>query len=211
MNKIKLPLKITQFLKVALLIVITLVGLSINSLLVSGQGTLTFNFDNGSPTLSEGRSTPFSQTVGATTAYFSSPSDPAAFSVQSYGTTFFRLSQFSGKYLYDNKPSRDILDIKFSALIVAVRLTFATIESNEGVATVPSKILLIAYANTNLVGSTTEYGSFSSDSYPQGTLSLSSGQPFNWVRISVPAQTSGTTDFLIDNITVTVISESPTP
>lgn len=51
--------------------------------------TAAFDFDTGFPTFVEGQSTPLNQTSGAITAYFSSPFDPAAFSVQSYDTTFF--------------------------------------------------------------------------------------------------------------------------
>jgi len=174
--------------------------------------TVTFDFDTGYPPLVETQTTPLNQTSNGITAYFSSPSDTSvapAFSVQSYDTTFTKLSQFSGKYLYDNNPTRDILDIKFSTEIIAIKVTFATVELQDGAVTEPSDILLTAYENTNLIGTTTAYGSFSSDSYPQGTLSLNPGQLFNWVRIAIPAETP-TTDFLIDNITVTAISTSTT-
>jgi hypothetical protein len=170
----------------------------------------TFDFDTGSPVLAEGRGTPFTQTSGSVSASFSSPSDPAAFSVQSYGTTFYTLSQFSGKYLYDNNPSRDILDIKFNAELVGINFTFATIELHGASTDQTSNLLLTAYENTTLVSSTSAYGSFGNDSYPQGKLSYSSGEPFNWVRISMPAQASGATDFLVDNIIITFVSSPST-
>jgi len=69
--------------------------------------TITYDFNNGKPVLLEGQNTPFSQTSSGVTAHFSSPSDPAVFSIQSYDTTFYTLSQFSGNYLFDNKISRD--------------------------------------------------------------------------------------------------------
>jgi hypothetical protein len=168
---------------------------------------IVFDFDNGTPALAATQATPFNQTLSGLTASFSSPSDPAAFSVRSYNAESLKLSQFSGKYLYDNKPFRDILDIKFSSDLVAAKFTFATIEQQSGAITVPSDILITAYKNTNLVGSNRTYGSFSSDSYPQGMLFFSAGMPFNRIRISIPTQTSGTTDFLIDNIIVTAVSK----
>jgi hypothetical protein len=170
-----------------------------------------FDFDAGAPILEASQVTPFTQTLNSLTASFSSPSDPDAFSVKSYDTEGLKLSKFSGKYLYDNKPTRDILDIKFSGEIIAVTFTFATIEHQSEAITVPSDILITAYRNTNLAGSNRTYGSFSSDSYPQGMLSFSSGMSFNWIRISIPSQTSGTTDFLVDNIIVTTFSKLSTP
>lgn len=174
---------------------------------LSTKPATVFDFDTGSPPLAETQNTPFNQKSNGITAYFSSPSDPAAFAVKSQGSTSLKLSQFSGKYLVDNNPSRDILDIQFDAQITTIKFTFATAEHQSGSITLPSDILLTAYKNNELVGSTKAYGSFSSDSYPQGTLSFGSGEPFNWVRVSIPTQTSGTTDFLIDNIVVTVIRQ----
>lgn len=173
--------------------------------------SIVFDFDTGSPLLAATQSTPFNQTLTGLTASFNSPSDPAAFAVKNYDAESLKLSQFSGKYLYDNKPSRDILDIKFSGEIIAVKFTFATIEHQSEGIIVPSDILITAYKNTNLVGSNRTYGSFSSDSYPQGMLSFSAGMSFNWIRISIPSQTSETTDFLVDNIIVTTVSKLATP
>ena len=175
--------------------------------------TVAFDFDTGSPFLAPTQTTPFNQTSNNITAHFSSPSDNTspAFSIQSYDTTSFRLSQFSGKYLYDNKPSRDILEIKFNTEIIAIKFTFATAESQSTTIMIPSDIVLTAYKNNNLLGTNRTYGSFSSDSYPQGMLSFSSGMSFNWIRISIPSQTSGTTGFLVDNITVTTVSKRSTP
>ena len=173
--------------------------------------TFAFDFDTGTPPLAATQVTPFNQTLEGLTANFSSPSDPAAFSVKSLNAEGLKLPQFSGKYVYDNKPTRDILDVNFSSDIVAVRFTFATIEQQSGAITLPSDILITAYKNTNHVGSNRTYGRFSSDSFPQGMLFFSAGVPFNWVRISIPSQTSGTTDFLVDNIIVTAFSKFSQP
>ena len=198
---------------VLVLSAVAIINSQIHSTTPVTRHTATFNFDTGYPPLTQTQTTPFNQTSTNITAYFSSPSDTAsspAFSITSQATTSFQLSQFSGQYLYDNKPSRDILDIKFSSEILDVRFTFATIEHQNQAITVPSDILLTGYANTKLVGSLKASGSFSADSYPQGTISFYPGLPFNWIRISLPSQTSGTTDFLVDNIIVTIVSK-PTP
>ena len=138
---------------------------------------IIFDLDTGSPLLAQAFNTPFNQTSNGVTAHFSSPSDPAAFAVESQESNSLKLSQFSGKYLVDNKPSRDILDIKLDTQVIAVNFTFATVEHQGGAITIPSDILLTAYRDTRLVGSTRAYGSFSGDYYPQGTLTFGSGQP----------------------------------
>ena len=170
--------------------------------------TTTFDFDSSSPSLSTGQSTPFDQTSDGITAQFSSPSDPATFSVQSHDTTFLTLSQFSGNYLFDNNPFRNYLYMGFSQQLTSITLKFATTDSHgPGNVDEPSIIKLTAYLNstgTTPVGSATVRGSFSNDSFPQGTLSFNSGgQPFNLVVIELLFQPLGGTDFLVDNITVT--------
>lgn len=169
--------------------------------------TVSFDFDTGSPTLFEGHNTPFNQTSGGVAAFFSSPSDPAAFSIQSYETTFYTLSQFSGNYLFDNKIVRDTLELSFSQPISTITLTFATVEFyGAGHVDEPSFMKLTAYKDTlgSLVGSATAQGTVSNNIYPQGTLSFTGdGQSFNLIRIEMLFQQPGGTDYLIDNITVT--------
>jgi len=170
--------------------------------------TVTFDFNIGLPPLSAGQSTPFQQMLNGLTAHFSSPSDPATFSVQNHDTTFLTLSQFSGNYLFDNNPFRNYLNIRFSQPLTSITLTFATTDSHgPGNVEEPSYMKLTAYMNstgTTLVGSVTARGSFSNDSFPQGTLSFdSSGQPFNLVVIEILFQPGGGANFLVDNITVT--------
>jgi len=176
--------------------------------------TITFDFDTGSPILAETQNTPLTQTSSGVTASFSSPSDLAspAFSVQSYDTTFISLSQFSGKWLYDNKPVADSLDILFSHEVTSISLTFATVEYHGGPGTQPSNITLTAYMNsaeTTPVGRATAHGAFSNDPYPQGTLSINSdGQPFNLVRIEIPYQgPNGAKDFFVDNMICVLLTK----
>jgi len=170
--------------------------------------TITYDFDTGLPALLRGQSTPFAQTSGSMTAHFSSPSDPAAFSIQSYETTFYKLSQFSGNYLNDNKPFRNALHIRFSQQVTSITLTFATTDYH-GVGEVdePTAIKLTAYINTTEttpVGSVTSRGTFPINySFPQGTLSFNSGgEPFNLVVIELLVQPRGAVYFLVDEITV---------
>jgi hypothetical protein len=196
---------------IALLLLLTSTA-QIRFLAAASTSYIYFDFDNSTPTLVNGQGTPLTQASEPVTANFSSPSDPAAFSIQSYSTTFITLLKFSGKYLYDNNPTRDILDIKFNTAIVAINFTFATVEYHGGPNSEASAITLIAYQDSALVGSTTARGNFTTSSYPEGTLSYNPGKSFNWVRISLPAQPSGATDFLIDTVIVTIIdSTSPTP
>ena len=172
-----------------------------------------FDFDNGTPTLVESQGTPLSQVSNGVTAYFNSTSDPAGFSVQSYGTTFFQLSQFSGKYLYDNKQSRDTLEISFNASVTSINFTFATIEFHGGPGVDPTNITLTAYAgstNSTPIGLAVARGTWpSGDTYPQGTLTFNSpNQQFNIVRIELPYQgASAAVDFLIDRVAVTTTGE----
>jgi len=174
----------------------------------SSQTAVVFDFDSGSPSLVEGQNTPFNQTSDGLTANFSSPSDSVspAFSIQSYDTTFIALPQFSGRWLYDNKPTRDSLIIRFSQPLTSINFTFATRESRRGSEVQSTNVTLTAYANSTdstPIGSATAPGTFSSNAYPQGTLSFTSvNHPFNLVRIEIPSVFQGVTDFFIDDIIV---------
>lgn len=176
--------------------------------------TVSFDFDTGLPALAVGQNTPFDQASDGVTAHFTSPSDPAAFSVQSNDTTFLGLSQFFREYLYQNKRSRTNLDISFSRQLNSITLTFATADYH-GVGEVeePTAVKLTAFANSSgtiSIGSATARGSFSNNSFPQGTLSFNSGgQPFNRVVIELLVQPRGGTNFFVDNIAVTTASASP--
>ncbi len=179
----------------------------------SAQATsMTFDFDTGAPALLHGMGLPLAQTQDGMTAHFSSPS-ANAFSVQDDGSTHFMLSQFSGNYLYPNNQNRNTLDILFSHLLTDISLAFATVDNHDNTE-VPGNVLLTAYANsiaTPPVGSTTAHGFFSTDTFPMGTLTFRSDTPFNLVRIVVPFQGSGTTEFLADNIVVTPADAGPAP
>lgn len=166
--------------------------------------TVTFDFDTGTPALTRGQSTPFDQTSGGITARFSSPSGPA-FSIQSDASTGWKMSKFSGNYVYANNQNKNVLDIKFSQQLSSISLTFATADFQQ--VEVPTTLQLTAYLDstgTPAVGSASAHGTYASDTMPMGTLSFSSGgQPFNLVEISIPYQPLGAAAFFVDNITVT--------
>jgi len=170
--------------------------------------TITYDFNNGQPALFEGQNTPLNQTSSGLTTYFSSPSDPAAFSIQSYDTTFYILSQFSGNYLFDNKIVRDKLYISFSQPLTDISLTFATAEYyGAGHVDEPSTMKVTAYSYKNgvltIIGSNTAKGIVTNNTFPQGILSFTTQQSFNFIEIEMLPQQPGGTDFLIDNIIVT--------
>jgi uncharacterized protein (TIGR03437 family) len=61
------------------------------------------------------------------------------------------------------------------------------------------------------VGSATAHGTYGADTMPMGTLTFNSGgKPFNLVEIAIPFQPQGAAVFLIDNVRVTLASNSLT-
>lgn len=166
--------------------------------------TVTFDFDTGMPALATGQNIPFDQTSGGVTAHFSSPSG-SVFSVQTDVSTGWTMSQFSGKYLYDNNLNRNALDIQFSQPLTKITLTFATADFQQ--VETPTTIQLTAYLDstaTPAVGSATAHGTYGHDTMPMGTLTFDSGgRPFNLVEIVIPFQPLGASDFFVDNIAVT--------
>ncbi len=179
----------------------------------AGQTTVTFDLDTATPALAIGQNIPFDQTSGGVTAHFSSPSG-LAFSIQTDASTGFHLSQFSGRYLFDNNQNANALDILFSQPVTSISLKFATADFQQ--VEVPTTIQLTAYLNsaTNpAVGpAATAHGTYVvSDTMPMGTLSFTSaGQPFNLVRILIPPQPLGAAAFLVDNISVVLVGTSYT-
>jgi hypothetical protein len=174
---------------------------------VNAATPILFNFDTGSPAPILRQSTPFDQTVGSMTAHFSSPQDPAAFAIQSQATTTFVLSQFSGQYLISNGGQRNTLYISFSQPINNITFTFATIDYHDpGVGGTASPISLTAYldsATSTPVGSTTAHGAFTSDTYPEGRITLTTpGKTFNLVAVVVPFLQQGAVDFIVDSVMV---------
>jgi hypothetical protein len=164
--------------------------------------SVTFDFDTGTPVLTNSQLTPFDQTAGGFTAHFSATNDPA-FSVQSEASTGWILSKFSTNCLVPN-ASPSVLDIQFSQPITNISLTFATFDFQDVLA--PSTIELEAYATSTAsppLGTTAAQGTYTpGDSMPMGTLTFSSTAPFSVVRILLPPTPTGATDFMVDNVTV---------
>ncbi len=148
--------------------------------------------------------TPFTQTFNGVTATFSSPSDPNAFSVQNQGTTFYVLPMFSGNYLWDSNPYRIELKIQFSHPISAINVTFATVEQYvAGEHDQPSSFELDAYMDATTIGSATAHATFSTSTFPQGTIAFIGSLQFNQVKLWIPPQAYPASQFFIDNVIVT--------
>jgi hypothetical protein len=171
--------------------------------------TVTFDFDTGMPALFNGQGLPLDQTSLGVAAHFSSPLG-TGFSVQTDASTGYRLSQFSGHYLYPNGLDTRFLDIQFSQQLTGITLTFATADFQQ--VEVPTTIQLTAYVDSTgnaAVGSVTAHGAYAGDTMPMGTLTFSSTVPFNVVRLEIPYQAQAASGFLVDNITVTTVPPQP--
>ncbi len=173
--------------------------------------TVTFDFDTATPALGTGQNVPFDQTAGGLTAHFSSPSIPApAFSIQTDVSTGWRLSQFSGPYVYDNNVNANALDIKFSQPVTSISFVFATADFQQ--VEVPTSVQLTAYVDSTAstpVGSALAHGTYANDTMPMGTLTFTAGgRPFNLVEILIPRQALAAADFFVDNVTVTPVANA---
>jgi len=165
--------------------------------------TATFDFDTGAPALFIGQGLPLDQTSAGVTARFSSPFG-GGYSVQTDTSTGYRLSQFSGHYLWPNALDTKFLDIQFSQGLTSITLTFATADFQQ--VEVPTTIQLTAYVDSTgsaAVGSVTAHGTYAGDTMPMGTISFSSTAPFNLVRLEIRYQAQAASGFLVDNIVVT--------
>lgn len=163
-----------------------------------------FDFDTGSPTLSVGAGIPFGQLANGITATFSSPQG-SVFSIQTDGSTGWKMSQFSGHYLYDNNLNSNALDIQFDHELGGIYFVFATADFHQ--TEVPTTLQLTAYENSTAntpVGTASAHGTYGGDTMPMGTLSFNSVAPFNLVRLSIPYQPLGASDFFVDNIMAAV-------
>ena len=163
---------------------------------------VTFDFDTGTPTLTNTQVTPFEQFSGGLTAHFSSTNDPA-FWVGSDADIGWVLSKFSSNYLASG-VSMSPLDIQFSQPVTEITLTFATLDFEDLLES--TTIELDVYASSTAtppLGVTTAQGTYTTgDLMPMGTLAFSSTTPFQVVRILLPSTPEGAMDFVVDNITV---------
>jgi hypothetical protein len=179
--------------------------------------TVVFNFDNATPTVTPGRSTPLDQTSNGVTAHFSSPTDfpsKPSFSVQNINSlaaisTVINSANFSGLFLWPSTINRDRIDINFSQNITSISFNFKTAELHDpGPGGTGSPIRLTAYINSlsTLIGTPKTVNGIETpfDNYPEGTLTFNAnGQPFNLVEIDLPfISAEGATGFIIDNIII---------
>ncbi|HMA80691.1 MAG TPA: hypothetical protein VKR81_07360, partial [Candidatus Binatia bacterium] len=167
-----------------------------------------FNFDTGSPALSAGETLPLSQTSSGLTALFSPQPLMGGFSIQNAGSTFFVLSQLPGNYIYPDSLSPGYLDIAFSQNITSISFNFATADIDIEV---PTTVSLNAFETGSLVGSASAHGAYIGDTFPEGVLSFASATPFDMVRIFIPFQPQGSSDFFVDNINVTTANTVTVP
>jgi len=208
-----------KFLSTLVLVLGLLAATAFAALLFAGnlayaQSTVDFDFDTGAPPPSLYRSTPFNYfTSSGVTGRFSSPMDAPlhpAYSVQNGDTTGYTLSTFSGNYLWPSGATRSPVEIKFSQPLTNITFSFATMEFHTGH---PSFVNLTAYMDstaTTPIGTASAQGTWpgegtpAGDSYPQGTLTFNSGNPYNLVLIELPYQgLYSASSFLVDNIRVT--------
>ncbi|MCB1060192.1 MAG: hypothetical protein KDB65_08165 [Calditrichaeota bacterium] len=160
----------------------------------------TFDFDTGLPLLNSNDQTPFSQSSEGWQAEFLASS--GLFSVQSEASLGWPLSRVSGHFLFPVAgPSG--FDVVFDRPVDNVWLSFATFDFQLLIT--PSVVQLTAWsdtAGTTLAGQTTAVGTIKvTDIIPTGTLGLTANG-IQRIRVEMPAQPSGVTDFVIDNITV---------
>lgn len=169
--------------------------------------TSKFDFDSCTPILPAGTNTPLDQTCTGTKAHFWSPYDGmqgGGYSLQNQNTTGFTLHLFSGNYLYPNGLDPGSLDVNFTAALGSVSFPFATADFNQN--EIPTTIQLDAYFNSTLVGSKQAHGSYGSDTMPMGTMTFDSGgKPFNRIVIWIPYQPLGSTDVLVDSLSVKIL------
>lgn len=168
---------------------------------VSAQ-TLLFDFDNASA----GSPLPISLTASGLTATFRSSNLLNNYSIQSANVLGFTPAGFSGLCIYPSTVFASDLLIAFDQPIEAISLLYAP----EEYATDSSCTMRItAYQGSSVVGTNT-YSIQQPGTWPTGTLSFSSAQPFDNVVVhyASPPPTGGDYGpiFMVDNVSVT-----PTP
>ena len=165
---------------------------------------VTFDFDTAAPVLTNTQPTFLTQTSSALTAEFSSPADPAAFSVQSG----WAMSKFSGNFLTGAMPNGD-LEIRFSQPVTSIALAFSTFDYQDVLT--PSTVELTAFVdNTNTpIGTASAVGTVNyAESAPvSGWLGYSSAMPFNLVRLHLPSAPAAATSFAVDNLSATLAKQ----
>jgi len=191
---------------------ISIAILSSSFIVRASAGTITYNFDTGTPALSAGNSAPITQTVNGLTATFN-----GAYSIQDNSTynSPYVIPTFSGLYLNPNGVDRSILEIDFSAPITSLSFSFAG-PAYGAFDNVGQTISIMAYQNLVVNGgqvassSTTAPSATWSDTFQTGTANLDgAGATFNIVQIETSG--SGPSAFLADNFVVNTQTTTPEP
>jgi hypothetical protein len=163
--------------------------------------TADFNFDTDIiPT--QGKPTPFTDTINGLQATFSSPGDPGAFDVTSVSSFFLNLTGNALSNSGATKANYLPLDITFSHPVSSITLNFATL----GSAGTPFYLTAFTGAiNSSVAGSTLATGTVPKGYFfPEGLVTLTVPTGFDSVVFSSPA--SG---MAVDNIIVTETAPVP--
>lgn len=171
--------------------------------------TVLFDFDNCTPNDILYHGTPLDQTCGGVLGHFSSTTDGqynGGFSVQNDSTTGWHLALFSGNYLMPDSLTPGRLDISFSQNMTSITFPFATADFHQN--EVPTTIQMDMYLGNTVVGSVQTHAEYGSDTMPMGTISFT-GASFDRVEVWIPWQPLGTSDFLVDSLSV--VPEVPEP
>ena len=163
----------------------------------------TFDFDSGLPALIDGDGLPTLQTSGGWSAAFSAAFGD--FSVQSDASLGWNLTRMGGHYLLP-VMSPSVLDVIFDRPVSSVSISFGTLDYQSNAP--PSEAQLSAWsdsAGTQWIGAVTAAGVIKpGDTVPTGTLTLVASS-IRRIRVEVPAQPSGTTDMVVDDISVRAV------
>jgi hypothetical protein len=161
------------------------------------QSPVLFDFDTGPVHVS----LPLDYTVGGITAHLSATGQ--GYSIQPANTMGFTPAGFSGNCIYPNSVFSADLLVSFSSSLTAFSIMFAPQELGcDDTAT----MRVTAYLNGVLLGTNTAMAP-QPGTWPTGTLSFTSAQPFNSVVVHYDHRPPTCQDwgpiFLADNMIVT--------
>ncbi len=161
--------------------------------------SVTFNFDNA-PQYSP---LPLYLTAGGITGYFSSGSSFYNYSIQSAGVLGFTPPGFSGLCIFPSTVFASDLLVSFDTTLTAASILYSPEEYGTDSS---CTMRMTAYLGTTYVGTSTHQIPHGG-TWPSGTLSFSSSQPFDNILIhyDAPPPTGGDYGpiFMADNLVVT--------
>ena len=189
----------SQFVLVAIIAVLPVTGIKAQS--------VTFDFDSAP----QYASLPLDLTAGGITGHFSAGSTFYNYSIQAANVLGFTPPGFSGLCIYPSQVYAVDLLASFNTQLNAASILY----SPEEYATDSSCIMrMTAYLGTTYVGTNT-YQIPNPGTWPSGTLSFNSTQPFDNIVIhyDAPPPTGGDYGpiFMADNLVVTPFGSSSLP